>query len=58
MKSSGMSRRHGREGLLKYTDAQTIATQRVFGIAPVGKQSNEGFGTMMTAILGIWNRIS
>jgi succinate-semialdehyde dehydrogenase/glutarate-semialdehyde dehydrogenase len=58
MKSSGMSRRHGREGLLKYTDAQTIATQRLFGIAPVGKQSNEGFGTMMTGILGIWNRIS
>jgi len=58
MKTSGMSRRHGREGLLKYTDAQTIATQRLFGIAPVGTQTNEGFGKMMTSILGIWNRIS
>lgn len=29
MKSSGMSRRHGSQGLLKYTDPQTVAVQRV-----------------------------
>lgn len=58
MKSSGLSRRHGREGILKYTDAQTIATQRGFGIAPIGRQSNEAFAKMMSRLLGIWNRIS
>ncbi|GAA4682039.1 succinic semialdehyde dehydrogenase [Gordonia humi] len=29
---SGMGRRHGQEGLLKYTEPQTIATQRVIGL--------------------------
>ncbi|MGU3291346.1 succinic semialdehyde dehydrogenase [Williamsia sp. M5A3_1d] len=29
---SGVGRRHGTEGLLKYTEPQTIATQRVIGI--------------------------
>ena len=27
MKASGVGRRHGREGLLKYTDSQTIAVR-------------------------------
>ncbi|GGF15595.1 succinic semialdehyde dehydrogenase [Williamsia phyllosphaerae] len=29
---SGVGRRHGNEGILKYTEPQTIATQRVIGI--------------------------
>ena len=29
---SGMGRRHGEEGLLKYTEPQTIAEQRFLGI--------------------------
>ncbi|HEY7051885.1 MAG TPA: succinic semialdehyde dehydrogenase [Mycobacterium sp.] len=34
---SGVGRRHGPEGLLKYTEAQTIATARVFNLdAPLG----------------------
>ncbi|QLL09873.1 succinic semialdehyde dehydrogenase [Mycobacterium vicinigordonae] len=31
---SGVGRRHGAEGLLKYTEAQTIATARVFNLDP------------------------
>jgi len=31
MGDSGLGRRHGREGLLKYTEAQTIGTQRIMG---------------------------
>jgi succinate-semialdehyde dehydrogenase/glutarate-semialdehyde dehydrogenase len=31
---SGMGRRHGPEGLLKYTEAQTIATARVLNLDP------------------------
>ena len=33
-KDSGLGRRHGREGILKYTDAQTVAVQRLVGFAP------------------------
>mgnify|MGYP000577797263 CR=1 FL=1 len=33
-KDSGLGRRHGREGLLKFTEAQTVAVQRLVGFAP------------------------
>jgi succinate-semialdehyde dehydrogenase/glutarate-semialdehyde dehydrogenase len=33
-KESGLGRRHGREGLLKYTEPQTVAAQRLVGFAP------------------------
>ena len=58
MKTSGLGRRHGREGLLKYTNSQTISVQRMVGIAPIGKQSNRAFATLLTRLLGIWNKIS
>jgi succinate-semialdehyde dehydrogenase/glutarate-semialdehyde dehydrogenase len=32
VKDSGLGRRHGIEGLLKYTDAQTIAEQRLVSL--------------------------
>jgi len=34
MGNSGLGRRHGAEGLLKYTEAQTVAHQRLLGFAP------------------------
>lgn len=34
MKSSGVGRRHGPDGLLKYTEPQTISTARVFNLDP------------------------
>jgi acyl-CoA reductase-like NAD-dependent aldehyde dehydrogenase len=34
MKESGVSRRHGAEGILKFTEAQTVASQRLVPIAP------------------------
>ncbi len=34
MRTSGVGRRHGAEGLLKYTEAQTIATARVLNLDP------------------------
>lgn len=34
MGASGMGRRHGPEGLLKYTESQTIATARVLNLDP------------------------
>lgn len=58
MKLSGVGRRHGRQGLLKYTHPQTIAVQRLIGIAPIGKQTNQAFANLVTRLLRIWNRIS
>jgi succinate-semialdehyde dehydrogenase / glutarate-semialdehyde dehydrogenase len=34
VKDSGLGRRHGRDGILKYTEAQTVAVQRLRGLAP------------------------
>ncbi len=34
MSDSGLGRRQGREGILKYTESQTVATQRLVGFAP------------------------
>ena len=34
MKESGFGRRHGEEGILKYTEAQTVAIQRGLPLAP------------------------
>jgi succinate-semialdehyde dehydrogenase/glutarate-semialdehyde dehydrogenase len=34
MKDSGVGRRHGREGILKYTEPQTVAVQRLL---PMGR---------------------
>jgi succinate-semialdehyde dehydrogenase/glutarate-semialdehyde dehydrogenase len=34
MKNSGIGRRHGTEGILRFTEAQTIATQRLMPLEP------------------------
>ncbi len=34
MKDSGLGRRHGSEGILKYTEPQTVATQRLLPMGP------------------------
>jgi succinate-semialdehyde dehydrogenase / glutarate-semialdehyde dehydrogenase len=34
MRDSGLGRRHGAEGILKYTEAQTIAVQRLLPLSP------------------------
>jgi succinate-semialdehyde dehydrogenase / glutarate-semialdehyde dehydrogenase len=34
VKDSGLGRRHGRDGIVKYTEAQTVAVQRLMGFAP------------------------
>ena len=50
---SGIGRRHGAGGLLKYTESQTVANQRLFNLAPPIKQlGDEGFAKIMTAVFG------
>ena len=53
MKASGVGRRHGREGILKYTESQTIASQHGVAIAPLRRQSDEAFARTLTAALRV-----
>jgi hypothetical protein len=48
MGASGIGRRHGAEGLLKYTEAQTIAAQRLIPIAGPSSVGHERWGTALT----------
>jgi acyl-CoA reductase-like NAD-dependent aldehyde dehydrogenase len=56
MKDSGVGRRHGREGLLKFTEPQTIAVQRLVPIAPPFGMSQERWARGMTFLLRLVRR--
>lgn len=51
MKNSGVGRRHGEQGLLRFTQTQNVTVQRgpVFG--PIGSMSDEEFVLVMTRVL-------
>jgi len=51
MKGSGIGRRHGRQGILKYTEPQTIAAQRWLAIAPPLSMNRQHYAWLMTAAL-------
>ncbi|MDH6124227.1 succinic semialdehyde dehydrogenase [Kitasatospora sp. GP82] len=48
MGDSGLGRRHGAEGILRYTEAQTIATQRLMPLAPSFGLDDERFAALFT----------
>ncbi|MFJ6746770.1 succinic semialdehyde dehydrogenase [Streptomyces sp. NPDC091266] len=48
MGDSGLGRRHGSEGILKYTEAQTVAQQRVMPLAPSFGMTDEKYAQIMT----------
>ncbi|MDH6120572.1 succinic semialdehyde dehydrogenase [Kitasatospora sp. GAS204B] len=48
MGDSGLGRRHGAEGILRFTEAQTVATQRLLPIAPSLGLTDEKFAALMT----------
>ena len=56
-KSSGLGRRHGSEGILKYTEAQTVAVQRGMAIAAPTGVPDEVFGRWMTQALRALRRL-
>ncbi|MFE0731159.1 succinic semialdehyde dehydrogenase [Streptomyces antibioticus] len=51
MKDSGLGRRHGSEGILKYTEAQTVARQRLLPIAPSLGMDDEKHAQFMSRSL-------
>ncbi|MEM1055877.1 MAG: succinic semialdehyde dehydrogenase [Bacteroidota bacterium] len=51
MGASGLGRRHGAEGIRKYTEAQTVAEQRVVPMAPLPGMAQEVFArTLLTGL--------
>jgi succinate-semialdehyde dehydrogenase/glutarate-semialdehyde dehydrogenase len=51
MKASGLGRRHGAEGIRKYTEVQTVAVQRLWPIAPPPGVSQKLWGRAMVLSL-------
>ncbi|MCQ9133132.1 succinic semialdehyde dehydrogenase [Streptomyces hilarionis] len=53
MKDSGLGRRHGSEGILKYTEAQTVAQQRLLPMAPALGMDDETYARFMSTSLKV-----
>ncbi|MFE4535029.1 succinic semialdehyde dehydrogenase [Streptomyces scopuliridis] len=53
MKDSGLGRRHGAEGILKFTEAQTVAQQRILPLAPSFGMDDEKHAAFMSHSLRI-----
>ncbi|MWV51351.1 aldehyde dehydrogenase family protein (plasmid) [Rathayibacter sp. VKM Ac-2803] len=58
MKTSGLGRRHGAEGVLKYTEAQTIARQRLIPAGGPRGFGDERWARLLTFAVRILNRIN
>ncbi|WP_405012939.1 succinic semialdehyde dehydrogenase [Kitasatospora sp. NBC_01539] len=48
MGDSGLGRRHGSEGILRFTEGQTIATQRLMPIGPSHGLDDQRFAALLT----------
>ena len=55
-KDSGLGRRHGREGILKYTEAQTVATQRLVGFEPPFGMGGDAYARFLTTSMRLLRR--
>ncbi|MFF0446283.1 succinic semialdehyde dehydrogenase [Streptomyces sp. NPDC004609] len=53
MKDSGLGRRHGSEGILKYTEAQTVAQQRLMPLAPSFGMDDGAYAELMNRSLRV-----
>jgi len=51
MKASGIGRRHGDEGILRFTESQNVTAQRLLPIAPVFGMDDEKFAKTLTSAL-------
>ena len=57
MRESGMGRRQGAEGILRYTETQSVATQRGARLAPMFGMSDEAYAKTMTVSLRALNKL-
>jgi succinate-semialdehyde dehydrogenase / glutarate-semialdehyde dehydrogenase len=57
MRSSGLGRRQGADGILRFTDAQTVATQRLLPIRPVLGLSEPAYAKTLTTTLRMLKKL-
>ena len=57
MRESGLGRRQGREGIQRYTESQTVATQRLVRIAPMLGMSDAAYAKVMTGGLRLMKKL-
>jgi acyl-CoA reductase-like NAD-dependent aldehyde dehydrogenase len=57
MRSSGMGRRQGAEGIWRYTETQSIATQKLVRFAPMLGMSDRAYARQMTTGLRVLNKL-
>jgi len=56
-KMSGVGRRHGRQGIVKYTEAQTVAVQRLTPLETIPFLDHKGYATALLAALRVLKRM-
>ena len=56
MRESGLGRRQGAEGILRYTESQSVAAQRVLPLASPRFVSDERYARLMTGALKVLKR--
>jgi acyl-CoA reductase-like NAD-dependent aldehyde dehydrogenase len=57
MRESGQGRRQGGEGILRYTETQSVASQAVLRFAPQFGMSEEQYAKVMTMSLRLMNKL-
>ena len=57
VKESGMGRRHGRDGMTKYTEVKNIAQQRIVSMRGPHAMPKRLYGPLMTSVLALGKRL-
>jgi succinate-semialdehyde dehydrogenase/glutarate-semialdehyde dehydrogenase len=57
MRESGLGRRQGAEGIHRYTEVQSVASQAVLRFGPQLGMSDEQYAKVMTASLRLMNKL-
>lgn len=57
MRESGMGRRQGSEGIHRYTESQTVGTQRLIRFAPMLGMSDKTYASVMTLNLRLMKKL-
>ncbi|MGN6575822.1 MAG: succinic semialdehyde dehydrogenase [Nocardioides sp.] len=57
MRESGLGRRQGSEGIHRYTESQSVGTQKAIRFAPMFGMKDETYAKLMTANLRLMNKL-
>ena len=57
MGDSGLGRRHGRDGILKYTESQNVTVQRLVGFGGLPGMSDRQFADLLVKALWVLRRM-